>query len=396
MPSVLILVALVSIALAGCGGKQSGDHPGDGGGDDGGVPIGGGDASNCDGGGGFDVEPSTLQTISVPVGTTSPTVTFTASFDCLSANPGWGVDKGDVGSVAAAGSGIAVFTPTGTTGGLVTVSADVNGNIVTRQILVMLTQSQNGPNSSASETAQIPTNTGQLTSGGGVGGVGGEGLGTAVSDSGTLAALATPTSDGSAAGLTFLYPYNQTVWPRGLLAPLVMWSWAPPGGPATPGDADAIKIDLTTTTGSFSWSGTFGRPAILSTTLTNFIRMPIPQDVWEMATNTAAGKTDQLTVKLTVAKGGVAYGPISETWTIAPARLDGTIYYNSYGTQLVQNYSGAVGGNGQFGGAVLSIKVGDTGPKIAAGTASMSPTGCRVCHSSRRRRIRASSRGRWK
>ena len=42
-------------------------------------------------------------------------------------------------------------------------------------------------------------------------------------------------------------------------------------------------------------------------------------------------------MSLTVAKGGVAYGPISETWTVAPARLAGTIYYNSYGTQLVQN-----------------------------------------------------------
>ena len=44
-----------------------------------------------------------------------------------------------------------------------------------------------------------------------------------------------------------------------MLAPLLMWSWAP-------GDADAIKITLATQSGAFSWSGTFGPPAILSLT----------------------------------------------------------------------------------------------------------------------------------
>ena len=45
-----------------------------------------------------------------------------------------------------------------------------------------------------------------------------------------------------------------------------------------------------------------------------------------MATNTAGGPTlnnvpDQLTVSLTVAKGGMAYGPITETWTVAQGSL---------------------------------------------------------------------------
>jgi len=367
-----LVVTLVGTALvAGCGKKTGGTGPGDGS-DDGGISSssdGGGDGGAC---GGFDVEPAGLQTITVPIGGAAPTVTYTATLNCNPADPGWGVDKGNVGAVAQMPPSSAVFAPTGTTGGLVTLSANLNGQIVTRQIMVKLTGTQNGPNNSAGEMTQIPTNSSQLTSGGGVGGVGGEGLGSAVTDPGTLAALDAPTSDGSAQGLAYLYPYDKTVWPRGLLAPLVMWSWAP-------GDADAIKIDLATTTGSFTWSGTFSRPAILTTQ--PFVHMPIPQDIWEMATNTAAGKTDQLTVSLTVAKGGVGYGPISETWTIAPIRLDGTIYYQSYGTQLVQNYTGAVGGNKLFGGAVLSIKVGDLAPKVAAGTAAMAPTGCRVCHS---------------
>jgi hypothetical protein len=163
------------------------------------------------------------------------------------------------------------------------------------------------------------------------------------------------------------------VWPRGLLAPLLQWEWAT-------GDADAIQIELSTTSGSFSWKGTFGKPSILGQTGGKFTRHPIPQDVWDAATNTAAGLADQLTVKLTVASGGVAYGPIAETWTVAPARLSGIIYYNSYGTQLAKNYPGAMGGNGMFGGAVLSIHAGDTGPKLVAG-GDGDHTQCRVCHS---------------
>ncbi len=320
---------------------------------------------------GFDVEPSALQTITVTAGQTTPTVKYSATLDGVPISAGWGVDKGNIGAVTPTSGTSTILSPTGTTGGVVTVSAGLNGKTVSRQVLVKLTSSQNG--ATAAESGQIPTTVGQLTAGGGVGGVGGEGLGTPVTDMPTLTALGAPTMTGATQNLAFLYPYDKTVWPRGLLAPLVMWSWSV-------GDADAIQITLKTTTGSFSYTGTFAKPAILTTTKGNFIRMPIPQDVWDMATNTAGGASDQLTLGLTVAKSGVGYGPITQTWTIAEARLDGIIYYNSYGTQLVQNATGAVGGNGDYGGAVLSIHVGDTAPKVAAGTNAQT-TGCRVCHS---------------
>jgi hypothetical protein len=287
---------------------------------------------------------------------------------------GWAVDKGNIGTVPAGPSQTGVFTPTGTAGGLVTVTAGLNGKTLGRKVMVELSATQNGPNGSPAETAQIPTSTTQLTTGGGVGGVGGEGLGTAASP-GDVTALGSPVGNGQAQGLAFLYPYDKTVWPRGMLAPLLMWTWSM-------GDADAIRIDMKTTTGSFQYTGTFGKPAILQQTKGPFIRMPIPQDVWDMATNTAAGKMDQLTVSLTVAKGGMAYGPISETWTIAPTHLSGTIYYNSYGTNYAKN-SGAdisVGTGQPFGGAVLSIHVGDTAPKLVAG-GNGGTDQCRVCHS---------------
>lgn len=115
-----------------------------------------------------------------------------------------------------------------------------------------------------------------------------------------------------------------------------------------------------------------------------FIRHPIPQDVWDAATASvgasSAGGTDRLRVSLVVARNGAAVGPISSTWTIAPVRLSGTIYYNSYGSQLAKNHGGAVGGDGQFGGAVLSIRVGDTAPRLTAGS-NGGDAQCRTCHS---------------
>lgn len=327
----------------------------------------------------LDVQPAQLQTITVMAGGMSPTVPYTATWNGQPVSATWSIDRGEIGSLPAGPADTETFVPRGTTGGLATIRAAYMGKSVTRQILVQLTSSQNGPNpNSAGDMAQIATSTGQLTASGGVGGVGGEGLGPAVTDQNLINLLKNPTGNGQAQGLKFLYPYNNTVWPRGMLAPNLMWQWAT-------NNADAILIELSTTSGSYSWSGTFGRPAILATTGGAFIRHPIPQSAWEAATNSAGGVTpsgaaDRLTLKLTIARGGQSYGPITQTWTVAPARLSGIIYYQSYGTLLAQNLGGAVGGNGKFGGAVLSIRVGDTGPKLAAG-ASGTEAQCRTCHS---------------
>jgi hypothetical protein len=336
---------------------------------------------------GFDVTPSGTVTLAVTIGQTTPTQKYTATLNGASVDAGWSVDQGNVGTIPAGPSSTALFAPTGTTGGVVNVLASNNGMTLKRQIMIKLSGEQNGPNTaSAAEMAQIPANVAQLSAGGGIGGVGGEGLGPAYPNFPT-------TNNPQTQGLAFLYPYDKTVWPRGMLAPLLMWSWAP-------GDADAIQIQIKTTSGSFSWTGTFGRPAILMQQTapqnTSFIRHPIPQDIWDMVTNTASGPMDKITVSLTVAKGGMAYGPISETWTVAPARLTGTVYYNSYGTQLVKNWVSLDGAGHSVGAAILGVRSGDTGPTLIVG--QNSPTnaqgnpsddsGCRVCHV-------VASKGRW-
>lgn len=328
---------------------------------------------------GFDVQPDTPQTISVSAGQTMPTVDFTALLDGNPIAVGWGVDRGEIGTLDQGPVATTTFTPRGAVGGLVRVLATYDMLVLERQVMVELSASQNGPDpNNPAEQAQIASTVAQLTLGGGIGGVGGEGLGPAVTDPATLAALANPTSNGQAEGLRLIYPYDSTVWPRGLLAPLLQWRWSI-------GDADAVKIELQTTSGSFTYQGTFGRPAILIQTGGPMVRHPIPQGAWAMGTNSAGGNTlnnmpENLIMRLTIARNGIGYGPITQTWRVAPGRPSGTIYYNSYGTQLAKNYGGAVGGDGTFGGAVLSIKVGDTAPLLAAGS-SGGPAQCRVCHS---------------
>jgi len=344
-------------------------------GDDSGLVVGNGSAGTSNGG---VTEKLTVKadsaTVTVVLGEGLPKVAVTAFLGDVPVKVAWSVDRGDLATVTPGVGSKTTLVPTGSAGGQVTVMAVVGKQQAQVVITIQISGSQNGADDSIpGQAAQIPSSVGKLTEGGGPGGVGGQGLGVAIKDSDLLQALDAPGSDGSASNLKLVYPYDGTVFPRGVLAPLVAWDWSK-------GDADAVKIELSTKSGSFHWSGSFGRPAILATTGGPFVQHPIPQDVWERASNSASGKTDPLTLAVTVASGGEAYGPVEQHWVIADARLSGIIYYNSYGTQLAKNYTGAVGGDGKFGGATLGIRVGDTDPKLVAGSDGGSAN-CRVCHS---------------
>src|SRR5690606_10501681 len=122
---------------------------------------------------------------------------------------------------------------------------------------------------------------------------------------------------------------------------------------------------------NFSWDGAFAKTA------TPFIHHPIPQQAWKQMTDTCAGADVQ--VRVVLAAGGVAYGPLTETWRIATGFLKGVVYYNSYGSKLALNYPGALPNNGMFGGATLAVRGGSTEPSLVAGR-SGSSSECRVCH----------------
>lgn len=287
---------------------------------------------------------------------TAPSVQFSATVGGAPVDAAWSVDEGAIGTVTPSG----VFTPTGQSGGTVNVIAGIAGATVSAPVTVIIERTQNGF-----------TGTVVLGGSGGYGGVGGEGPGGPISAADMTTLQQKPTSDPTR---SFQYPYDGTVWPRGLLAPLLQW---------TPGAADATAIALQLTSKTYVYAGYFGRPAALAAT-SLFLRHPIPQDVWQQATESTAGG-DTLQVSLVLLQGGKAVGPLTESWRVAPGILQGTVYYESYGTLLVTNSDFTAQNGTHVGAAVLGIQPGALAPSVVAGTntpaGAPAGTGCRACHS---------------
>ncbi|HEY6463628.1 MAG TPA: hypothetical protein VIY73_25845, partial [Polyangiaceae bacterium] len=175
-----------------------------------------------------------------------------------------------------------------------------------------------------------------------------------------------PTAD---ATVSLLYPYDGTVWPQGLLAPLLQWA---PGSHAF----DSVYVHLQEK--NYDYKGYF------APNTTPFVNLPIPQQAWSTMAFSNAGASDPVKITVVLGQGTSAYGPYSETWTIAQASLQGTIYYNSYGTALVKNSDSDDSYGKQYGAGTLEILPGATAPTLAAGVNSPNPSGdgsgCRVCH----------------
>ena len=205
-PSLRNASLAVALACAGCqcpstvhiGGNTDG---GTGGGSGAGTGTGGGTGQGGGTGGstgGLTISPRD-PVIDVLPGQPVPTVQFTASGAPVT--PSWSASA--LGSVNSTG----LFTPTGSAGGVAIISAIAGVAQDTTTVTVRLHVFQNGSDGG----------TGGGSGTGGIGGVGGEGVGGPVSPQ-TIAVLqSTPTAE---PGLTWLYPYDQTVWPRGILAPL--------------------------------------------------------------------------------------------------------------------------------------------------------------------------------
>ncbi len=302
------------------------------------------------------IAPAAPAPLDVTAGSPLPTLAFTATVNGAKVAPVWSVDRGEIGSINVSSG---VFTPTGTLGGTAKVTATLGARTASAIVTVNMHAGQNGA---------LPGDQLGDAGAGGAGGVGGEGVGGAVSPATKTALLGAATADNA----SWLYPYDATVWPRGLLPPLLQW--APGTGAADSGAAsyDAVYIDLKEA--HYEYQGFF------SATATPFIHHPIPQSAWTALANSNQG--EPITVSLTFSIGGAAFGPIKETWTIASGELKGIVYYQSYGTQLVHNYNGAMlpgGGTGPFGAATLGIRSGDTSPSLVAG-ANGGTNQCRVCH----------------
>jgi hypothetical protein len=298
----------------------------------------------------------TSQTIQVAYLQQSPTVQYTATINGNPVPASFAIDSGQIGSVASA---TGLMTPTGTIGGTAHVTATYLTQQASTPVTVTLVLTQNGDPNAGVDAGGA----------GGNGGVGGNGPGGTVGP-GTVAILnsGAPIPD---TGLAWLYPYDQTTWPQGLLPPLLQWQ---PGavGAATP-YYDAVRVQIAEN--GFLYTGYFAANAM------PFVNIPIEQLAWNVMSFSNSG--EPVTISLVFASSnGQSYGPINETWFVAPGTLQGTVYYNSYGTNLATNYCCTLGGS-PFGGATLAIKSGATSPTLVAGTSTWptNDSGCRVCHS---------------
>jgi hypothetical protein len=213
----------------------------------------------------------------------------------------WSLDNVQLGAIDPNG----VFTTPGTLGGGATVTAQYGNSVATATIAVDLTMSENPGNLSAQ----------------------------------TIALL----QQGGSADPAFkwLYPYDKTVFPRGLTAPLLQF----------PGAVDAAWVHAETASKSIVYDGYFGA--------SNPARVQWSDPTWKILSLAPIGGSDPLTVKVTKLSGTAVTGPISETWTIAPGTLRGVLYYNSYTSALA-------------GSGVLRLKPG--------GTATALSGSCTVCH----------------
>ena len=154
------------------------------------------------------------------------------------------------------------------------------------------------------------------------------------------------TSDTSFA---WLYPYDKTVFPKGLISPTLQFAG---------GASDAEYVHITSKT--LDYKGYFAGGAASKVTLA------LSQKAW-VAVTAAVGSGDTASVSVTKISGGGLTGPISESWPIAQGNIRGTIYYETYGSQLISGGIESVG--------IMKIQPGATQPTPLIQTCG------NVCHS---------------
>jgi hypothetical protein len=271
---------------------------------------------------------------------TAPSLTFTAQTGTgAMVGASWSIDRGDLGTIDRA-SGL--FQASGNVAGLGNVRATFGSLSATTSVTVRIAATRSGGPSWDGDAGP-----------GGYGGVGGEGPGGPTDPTAFAGDAAAPAS---AKEFGFIYPYDRTVWPRGLLAPLLQWQ--------TTHVAQAVYVHLSQH--DYDFKGYYGLSQLPAGVAR--MRQPVDEQAWDQATHSNEG--DPLHVELVIASSDGVFGPIAEDWTIAPAILQGTVYYASYNTALN-------GSPGTVTGAVLSIQPGNASPTL---TVPSLKGQCHVCH----------------
>jgi hypothetical protein len=247
-----------------------------------------------------------------------PLQSQTMKFDCVDPNTGapvaatWKLSNLEVGTIDATG----LFTPNGDRPGKVTVTCEFNGDKAGTELSVLIHAEDNQGGLTTSQTDILRGPPG----------------------------LADPQWQ-------FMYPYDGTVFPKGILAPEIH---------LTTGSAASNAYYVHVVLPDYEYEGFFNNAP------TN-TQLQMSQDAWEALTNAAKGATVE--VHISKIFNGAKYGPIYRTWTMANGTLHGTIYYNTYDSPLA----------GQTG-AMMRIKGNSPTPEVLVGN-------CTVCHSVLGRRV---------
>jgi hypothetical protein len=221
--------------------------------------------------------------------------------------PAWLVDKSKLATIDAKG----VLTATGKEGGVVKVLASLDGVEAQAKLTIKVVTSLVAPG---------------LTVGDG--------------DKGLLKGASAPD-----AGMKLSYPYDQTIFPPGILAPTLMWN-----GPGNDAGEDLFLVQLTSATSELDFYTKAPNPG----------RVYLDDDAWLAFTEQARG--DDVKLKVARLAGGQATVIAQQTWTIASSALRGTVYYWSNNL-----------------GRVLRIKPGAKAPEDFLAAAGVTD-GCTTCH----------------
>jgi hypothetical protein len=265
-------VLVVAGAFGACSGEESLGVAGNDGGSGGGAASSGAGGLSVDGSNpnqvGLIIEPPSA-TIEVKDGTSAP-VTFKAFAKLPNGTQTevaatWSFDRPQLGTVASG-----VLTAGGQVGGKGTVTASYQGATATAEATIKVHFVDNPGNVPAAEQAALEGAT---------------------------------TPDGSC---VWAYPYDKTVFPRGLLAPPLMWNG---GGPS-----DLYYVRLSSPYFELQTFALAPPPA----------KLPFDETRWQQFTDSTSGAADLFVARY---DGTAATVVTQQKWTVAPQSMRGTIYY---------------------------------------------------------------------
>jgi hypothetical protein len=161
--------------------------------------------------------------------------------------------------------------------------------------------------------------------------------------------------------MALVYPYDKTVFPRGLPSPIVQWN-------GNTGDADIYKITATSDTFDYVHYTTVPKAAgDVSGPGSRYSFPTAPADIWAKLTDSTVGNA---IINIQRWDGAKAYKAKTQTWGIAAGNLKGSIYY----TRLV--------GSEATGQTFLRrIQPGKTGEAFLVNDPTKPAPGCIACHS---------------